>query len=168
MLIWICLWEFEARQKNCSTIIKKGFKLKAETSQIERTKISFRGFVIENNTIQPSSFRMKIKILSRVFILFSSAPCFCCSSSSSMLSSAEASLWSCNILILPVFLCCFCLTFFLALFFDWIHSAAPTNDLADVLRSLYPWLIGEFDHRPRQEKTEAIRNFPTPTTPSEV
>ncbi|EFP04464.1 hypothetical protein CRE_25636 [Caenorhabditis remanei] len=35
-------------------MINMGLKLKAEKSQIGRTKISFLGFVIENNTIQPS------------------------------------------------------------------------------------------------------------------
>uniref|UniRef100_A0A1I7UDV4 RNA-directed DNA polymerase n=1 Tax=Caenorhabditis tropicalis TaxID=1561998 RepID=A0A1I7UDV4_9PELO len=35
-------------------MIKMGLKLKAEKSQIGRTRINFLGFVIENNTIQPN------------------------------------------------------------------------------------------------------------------
>ncbi|EFO91670.1 hypothetical protein CRE_18358 [Caenorhabditis remanei] len=35
-------------------MIKMGLKLKAEKSQIGRTRISFLGFIIENNTIQPN------------------------------------------------------------------------------------------------------------------
>uniref|UniRef100_A0A1I7SYF0 RNA-directed DNA polymerase n=2 Tax=Caenorhabditis tropicalis TaxID=1561998 RepID=A0A1I7SYF0_9PELO len=37
-----------------SLIIKMGLKLKAEKSQIGRTRINFLGFIIENNTIQPN------------------------------------------------------------------------------------------------------------------
>ncbi|CAO4382312.1 unnamed protein product [Caenorhabditis nigoni] len=40
-------------------MIKMGLKLKAEKSQIGRTRISFLGFVIENNTIRPNEEKTK-------------------------------------------------------------------------------------------------------------